>query len=355
MEYGKLIHDAWVITWRHPFLWILGILAGGAVGLPGFNSGVGGGRGAAESQSASSQPLNPAVAAAFEQASAWAAANIALLVGLAAVLSIVFLGLIVVSFIAQGSMAEATADLATGHPISFRSAWTAGVHLFWRYVGLWLILAAAALLIAAVLAALVAMGVGLSTIGQSPTAAFAVFVTVALALIVAFDYFILAMFPATSFPRWVVVGLATLFALPLFTILITAALLASIVVAFAQRAIAVENIGPPAALRSGWRLMRAHLGDSLLAWLINVCLGFASAVGCIAGVLCAFIVLAGVGAALFAAVGLAAPTLIYIGLGSVALLVVLLTIGGLANTFFWSYWTLAYLRLSGRATSSALA
>ncbi len=215
MEYGKLIRDAWSITWRHPFLWILGILAGGAVGLPGFNSGVGGGRGAAESQIGSSQPPNPALGAALEQASAWAAANIGLLVGLAAVLTIVFAGLVVVSFIAQGSMAEATADLAIGQPSSFRSAWTAGVHLFWRYVGLWLILAGAALVIGAMIAALAAIAVGLSTFGHTPVAGFAIVATVALAVIATFDYVILAAFPTTSLPRWAVIVLATLFALPL--------------------------------------------------------------------------------------------------------------------------------------------
>ena len=39
MEYGKLIRDAWNITWRYRFLWVLGLLAGGSAGLPGLNGG----------------------------------------------------------------------------------------------------------------------------------------------------------------------------------------------------------------------------------------------------------------------------------------------------------------------------
>ena len=30
MEYGRIVRDAWQITWRHPFLWVLGLFAGGA-------------------------------------------------------------------------------------------------------------------------------------------------------------------------------------------------------------------------------------------------------------------------------------------------------------------------------------
>ena len=54
------------------------------------------------------------------------------------------------------------------------------------------------------------------------------------------------------------------------------------------------------------------------------------------------------GAALFVAVGLSAPLFAYAGVGGLALLFGGLTLMGISNTFFWSYWTLVYLRLSGR-------
>ena len=29
MDNGRLLHDAWRLTWRHRFLWVLGLFAGG--------------------------------------------------------------------------------------------------------------------------------------------------------------------------------------------------------------------------------------------------------------------------------------------------------------------------------------
>jgi hypothetical protein len=56
---------------------------------------------------------------------------------------------------------------------------------------------------------------------------------------------------------------------------------------------------------------------------------------------------------LFAVAGLSAPTLVYAALGGAALVALALTVLGIANTFLWSYWTLAYLRLSGRTATPA--
>jgi hypothetical protein len=348
MEYGKLIHDAWAITWRYRFLWILGVLAGGTVGVPALNGGGGGsGTGIRVGQTGDAQ-LDSELARVAQDASAWAAANIGLLIALAAVATVFVLALIVLSFIAQGGMAEATTDLATGQPSSFSRAWTAGIHLFWRYVGLWLVLAAVALVVAATIAVVVATAIVAATVGQAPVAGFAIATAVVAAVVVGFVLFIVRLIPQSAAPRWLVVLLATLFALPVFTVLIAAALTLSIVVAFAQRAIVVENVGPVAALRSGWRLMRAHLGESLLTWLVNVGLALVGGIIGVAGVLGTLVVLAGVGALVFAAAGLTAPMLGYIGGGALVFLAGVLTLVGIANTFFWAYWTLAYLQLTGR-------
>ena len=62
----------------------------------------------------------------------------------------------------------------------------------------------------------------------------------------------------------------------------------------------------------------------------------------------AVVALGGIGWALFSMAGWTAPTVAYIGLGGLAVLALMLTVAGIANAFFWTYWTLAYLRLSGR-------
>ena len=350
MDYGMLIRQAWAVTWRYRFLWVLGVLAGGAVGMPTLNGGNGSSGWRADRGDV--ERLSPSVAAAGEQLVSWAAVNAGLLIVLAAAGVVLMVGLFVLSFVAQGGMARATADLATGHTSSLGRAWGAGVHLFWRYVGLWLLLIGAALAIGATVAAVVAtVAVAVAT-GQVG-AGIGVAGLAAAAVIVGFVVYMLRLTRAATVPRWLIVIGSALFALPVFTVFIAIALTLSIVVAFAQRAIAVEDVGPIDALRSAWRLTRTHLGESLLTWLINVGLALASGIAFIVGVLGAVVVLGGGGALVFAVAGFTAPTFAYIGVGAAVLLVGVLTLAGIANTFFWTFWTLVYLRFSGRAGAPA--
>jgi hypothetical protein len=116
---------------------------------------------------------------------------------------------------------------------------------------------------------------------------------------------------------------------------------------------AVEDVGPVVALQSGWRLLRGHIGDSLLAWLINLALALGAGIALTAGLLGALALLGAPAALLWAMLGLSAPTVVYLSVGTLALLVLGVTLAGIGNTFFWSYWTLAYLRMSGRAAAAA--
>jgi hypothetical protein len=318
MDYAKLIRDAWATTWRYRFLWVLGILAGGGVGVPALNGG--GGSSGWRVNQADLDNTNPQLAAAARDITEWSVANAPLLVFAVVVFGLFLLGLVVLSMIAQGSMARATADLAIGQPSSLGRAWQAGLRLFWRYLGLWLMLIVIGALVAATVAGLAVLAFGAGAIAQAPS---------------------------------LTAALLALLAVVLLTILIFGGLALSIVIAFAQRAIAVEDVGPVDAIRSGWRLLRAHLGDSLLAWLINLGLAIASGVVVVAGVIAACALLFAFGAALWAAVGFTAPIFAYGGLAIVALLAVVVMLGGIANTFFWNYWTLAYLRLSGRLPAAA--
>src|SRR5262249_46164368 len=156
--------DAWALTWRYRFLWILAVLAGGGVGVPAFNSVPGP---AVRSDSASATEVPPQVAAFGQSAAVWALANVGLLVTLGTLLVALLMVLLVVSVVATGGMARATADLATGHPSSLGRAWGAGVHLFWRFVGLWLVIIVAGIVVAALVAAVVGAVVALYIAGAS--------------------------------------------------------------------------------------------------------------------------------------------------------------------------------------------
>jgi hypothetical protein len=215
-------------------------------------------------------------------------------------------------------------------------------------VGLWLVLFVAAVGIAAIIGALIVAAGIIAFVGQAPLVGLVLGGLVAAALIVGFVALMLRLTRDMGAPRWLVALFATLFALPIFTVLLAAALLLSIVTAFAQRAIVVENVGPIDALRAGWRLTRAHFGESLLTWLVNLGVAIAAGIALLLGVLGALLLLAGIGAAIFAFAGLSAATVLYIGVGGLAFLAGALAVAGIANAFFWTYWTLVYLRLSGR-------
>jgi hypothetical protein len=314
--------------------------------LPSLNGGNTGWR--TGSSSRDIQQLSPQVAGVAAGAEQWALANIGLLIGLAAVGVLLALVLLVLSFIAQGGMAQATADLATGQISTLGTAWHAGLHLFWRYVGLWLVLIATGIVVATIIGAVIAAVAVAAISGGAPYVAFAIGALAAAAIVVGFVTLVVRTVGESTVPRWLIIVGATLFALPLFTVVAVLALGLSIVVAFAQRAIAVENVGPIDALRSGWHLARAHLGESMLTWLINVGLAIATTLTALVGIGGVVVLLGGIGWALFSVAGFTGPMVAYIGVGGLALLALIVTATGIANAFFWTYWTLAYLRLSGR-------
>jgi hypothetical protein len=315
VDYANVIRDAWALTWRYRFLWVLGLFAGTTVGTCG-------GGGNPVQYRVGSEDLGfvaPAIGAGQLDPLAWLGANLGIILLIVVLGVLVILALIVVSLIAQGGMAQATADLARGQSTSLGQAWQAGRRLFWRYLGLWLILIAIAIGVAAIVGAVIAFAFAMGMIG-------------------AVD--------GPGIPVWV--PIAALVGLLVALASIAVGILASILVAYAQRAIAVEDVDALAAIRSGWRLLRAHLGTSLLAWLLNVVLGI------VVGIAIAFVV--GAFVAALVAIGfisgafgdLASPRILF--LAGVALLIVpiILLLAGIANTFFWNYWTLIYLRLTGR-------
>jgi hypothetical protein len=317
MKYGQLIRDAWQMTWRHPFLWVLGLFAGGTAGA---SLGGRGGGGGPPASSVAGRPI-PGTDIDPDAIARWASDHVGLIVSLAALVVLIGLALLVISLIAQGGLAGATADFASGRSSSLGRAWRTGLHLFWRYAGLWLLLVVAVALIGAVIAAFVALVVALTAVVQHATWVIAPAALVGLVLVVA--------------------GIA-------------AGVVASIVVPFAQRAIAIRDIGPLAALRDGWIVLRRQPAASLLVWLINLALTIAAGLVITVAMVVAIAALGIPAAALWAVFDLTAPTIAYLVVAGVAALGVLLALISVVNTFFWSYWTLAYLRLQTAGQADTL-
>jgi hypothetical protein len=314
MDYAGLIGEAWRLTWRHRFLWILGLFAGGTLGSFGGSpiQWRGGGQDAGQ--------LPPGLVGPGDEVARLLAANVGLVMAVATLVVLLGLTLLVVSLIAQGAVVRAAADLELGRGSSLRLAWRAGLHLFWRYVRLTLALIGLAVAVALAVGVAAVALVAPVAVGQAPTAA-----------------------P----PLWV------LLAVVLVPLLIVGGIALSIVVLYAQRAIALDEAGALESLRLGWRTLRGHLGASLLAWLIAVCLGIAAGIALLALFVGAVSVVGGLGFGLWTLLGAHPLTVAYAAVGGLAMLLAGAVAVGLANTFFWNYWTLVYMRLQGSLPAAA--
>jgi hypothetical protein len=154
---------------------------------------------------------------------------------------------------------------------------------------------------------------------------------------------------APAAPLWILLGVV------LVPVLIVGGIALSIVVLYAQRAIALDDVGALESLRVGWRTLRGHLGASLLAWVIGVGLGLAAGLALLVLFLVALALVGGVGVGVWTLVGAHPVTVAYAALGGLGMLVAGAAVVGLTNAFFWNYWTLAYMQLHGGSPRSGAA
>jgi hypothetical protein len=316
MDCGVLIERAWRLAWRNRFLWVLGLFATSTVGSC---SPLGGGSSWQADSSDLEQGNLPDTLRPFQDVDPWLSQNIAgIFITIAVVAALIGLTVMVVSLAAQGGMAIATSDLALGHRATGRDAWRVGFRLFWRYLLLWLILLGLVLAVVLVTALVIGMVVAAGAAMGGPNALIAV--------------------------------LALLLGIPAVVAGIVISIAGSVVAAFAQRAIAVEGLPAWASLGVGYRLVRRDFGKSALAWLVNLALSFGAVI--VIGLAAIPIVLAlgALGAGIYALTGASATFVLYVVVALVALIAALWFLGGIANAFFWNYWTLVYLRLTGRLT-----
>jgi hypothetical protein len=322
VDYGELIRRSWWMVWRHRFLWVLGLFAASTVGSCSPTSGGGPAQyqvGPGDFRGTGLERLPSEMEGAFRQIPFEQLANRETIVAIVAMVALLGLAILIVSVIAQGAMAEATASLAMGRDSSLGPAWRTGLRLFWRYVGLWLVLVGVGVLIALAFAAAVGALVAMASL--SGEAVRTIFIVVGALL-----------------------GLAAMLVLvPLFIVV-------TVAMTYAQRAIAVENVGPLSGLEAGFRLVRSHIGTSALAWLIGLALSIGAGIAIAVAAVVLLIPLGGVAAVLFATTGVSAAAVIYTIAGVVALGLAIWLLAGVANSFFWSYWTFIYLRLTGRLT-----
>jgi hypothetical protein len=239
---------------------------------------------------------------------------VALIVALVVVGVVLLLAFVAMTLISHGALAESVAALDRGEGRRFSSGWRAGLGNFWRVLGYYVVF----FLIA--LGLLVAIGVPI-------------------ALLIAGTFALTDSVGAR-------VAVAVLAGLLVILLLIVVFVPLSIVAQYSLREVVVRREGVFASVGGGYGVFRRNVGRSLLLWLINLLLGI--------GVTIAVVLALGiVGLVLFlptillAFAEMSAAAVVTGIVAGVILLPIILAVSGATGAFFHSYWTLAYLRLTG--------
>lgn len=295
MDFSQIISQAYQMTLRNRVLWIFGAVSaffGGfpqAINLP-FNISY---RVPMEERMGkNSQELEATI-------SAISSLDPGLLMGLAiigtvAILSIIF----VVSYFqtwAYAALVSQTLRIIEGKEASFNKGKEVGEKFFWRIVGFRL---------------------------------FLVLILIPIAVI-------LVIFPVMFF----IAGLQmygflfTIISLFIFIAgLIVYLVAAGIITEFGLRKMIEKNLSVTESVKEGWYLFRENVGPSLLAWLVHVALNFIIVFPFLFIALVALFI-----GMLFFAIN---PWLVIIPV--IVFLAVLAFVGGIWNTFLFSYWSLVY-------------
>lgn len=240
MDYGRLVSRAVNVVWENKFLIVLGIL----VALGG-----GGGSGSGLSYSfdggdfnfgQGAQPDFPAIPELPPEAGVALGGAALLLVLLFCVALIVGLVLFVVSTVARGGLIAGVADVEEGQPTSLSQAWSAGWQRLWTLLGVNILPA-----IPAVILALIGMAMGVGAAGLSQILG----------------------------PRVAVGGAVAAILIPLACVLIPIALVLTLLRTFANRAVMLEGLGVFASYGRGWSVLWNNIGSAFVLFLIQILAG----------------------------------------------------------------------------------
>jgi hypothetical protein len=252
MDYGKLLSRAWNIVWEHKFLILLGVLvalgSGGGGGAStgsnfAFNPRSGDGRMPEFPRMPDPRTIGPAIG------------FVAVIV--IAVMFAIGTALWVLSTISRGGLIVGVSSVDEGQFSSFSQAWSAGWRKGWRLLGIGVLPAIPALLLAII-------GVG-----------------AALAFGGAYRY------AGREFGLPVMGNLGILIG-ALSCILIPIALVLGLLQTFANRACMLEDLGVFGSYRRGLEVLLENFGPAVLLFLIQIAIGIAIAVvGFLPGILLA--------------------------------------------------------------------
>ena len=325
MDHFKVLKRAWNITWRYRVLWVFGIL----LALTTSRGGGGGGSqykvSGDDFASFGRDFATPLAPPAPEVIASFVGALIAIGIALACVILILIVVSLVIRYVAETALIRLVDDHEeTGEKRSVGR----GIQMGWS---------------------------------RSALRLFLIDLLIGLPLAIAFILlFLLALVPlllwTTGSEAAGAVGtLATIGLVFLFIMLaIVVAVVISLLMRFFHRACVLEELGVVEAIKHGFRMVKEHLGDVALMWLIMLGVGIGLAVAMIIVVVLLVLlamVLAGVPALLAGGLSSLAfegplPWIVGAAVGIpifiLMLVVPMLFLGGLIEVFKSSVWTLTY-------------
>ncbi len=297
MQYGKILTRAWEITWRYKYLWILGFLAGEAAGGGGGGSGV---NYQFNNRDVPNMRVPPEVSG--------------LLVGLGCLAFLVGIVLWVLSVMARGGLIAAVDEIEKGGRLTLGEAFRAGARRFWTLFGIGVLAALPLLLLFLALAVVALLAFATLTSVNSGG-----------------DF---------RGGGWLLLAACII---PLVCVVFLLSIVLNQVRLYGERAAMLEGLGWIDAFRRGWRVLRTHLGPTIILWLVFLVIGLVFGAIALAGFM------AVIAPVLFTA-GITNGrewTLIPLCGGGLLLFLVLAFVSSILGTFTSAVWTLAYRALVG--------
>ncbi len=310
MDHGKIVTNAWNITWNHKWLWGLGFLAALA-------GGGGGGGGNVNSNNFNFDPetgeLPPFMQDIFtDPAALTRIAGVALVV--ICLLMIIGLVLWFVGNAARAGLITSVNGLDEGYKSNFSEAFRTGWQYIWRILGLKLVLWGSFVLIMLVIGGGIGAFATISANGNDAAIA---------------GIGILAC------------GLACGIVLVIFPLMFTDA--------YAFRGLVLREMGIMDSIKHGWQLFRANMGDSLILGLIYGVISGAAGVAIVA-VLAPFAFLAANPMMdLFTTGSMSASAAFGLAIGGLLFTVFAALLSSVLTTFQSAGFTLAYRQMTGLA------
>ncbi len=314
MDYGKILTRAFEITLKHRALWVFGIL------LALFGGGGGGGNFNVPSGDVGSGTL-PTIPPPSPEV----LQLIAVFVGALVCFALIWIVLsIILRFISRAALIGLVQELEAEQKMpTVRRGFSIGAEHFWRLLGIALVI-------------------------NIPLAIFSLVL-----ILVALLPFLLTLLPALSSRGRVnaeellaLVAAGGIGSLGLICCVALVLMLVAFIIhpiyQFITRTCVIQKIGVIDAIRVGYRIVRANLGKVAVIYILAIGIGLGFGLVMIPIVLILLAIPVGAGFVVYAVAQSVTPAIIVGIVVGIPMLLILIFIGGLYQTFESTYWTLGY-------------